>query len=227
MLAATTVQVTVNAMADKSALLEGETLVLDRRPHFLYFTSQILLLVPVLFVAWVAAATDGWLSTGARWVFGASAFVLSGWTAVRTLQWATTVFRVTNRRVIWRSGIISRTGVEIPLLRINNVNFHQTIIERIVGAGDLIIESAGRDGQSRFSDIRHPDGVQLLLHQQIDALSFSGADQANPDTPGRAGVTDAHISDELRRLADLHQAGVLDDEEFRQAKANLLRASGN
>ena len=58
-----------------------------------------------------------------------------------------TYFVVTSRRVIYRSGVVSKRGVEIPLERINNINFHQRLIDRIIGAGDLDIESAGKDGQ--------------------------------------------------------------------------------
>ena len=65
--------------------------------------------------------------------------------------------------------MISKRGVEIPLERINNINFHQRMIDRIIGAGDLDIESAGKDGQSHFDFIRHPDGVQQEIYRQMEA----------------------------------------------------------
>ena len=67
---------------------------------------------------------------------------------------------LTDRRVISRSGIVSKRGTEIPLERINNIDFHQNIFLRLIGAGDLDIESAGKDGQSHFDNVRHPDMVQ-------------------------------------------------------------------
>ena len=79
-----------------------------------------------------------------------------------------TYFVVTSRRVIYRTGVLSKRGVEIPLERINNINFHQRIIDRIIGAGDLDIESAGKDGQSHFDFIRHPDGVQHEIYRQME-----------------------------------------------------------
>ena len=83
-----------------------------------------------------------------------------------------TYFVVTSRRVIYRSGVISKRGVEIPLERINNINFHQRLIDRIIGAGDLDIESAGKDGQSHFDFIRHPDGVQHEIYRQMEARNM-------------------------------------------------------
>ena len=65
--------------------------------------------------------------------------------------------------------MLSKHGVEIPLERINNINFDQRIFERMIGAGDLDIESAGREGQSHFEDVRHPDGVQQEIYRQMES----------------------------------------------------------
>ena len=67
------------------------------------------------------------------------------------LEWTCTYFVVTDQRVIYRTGVISRHGVEIPLERINNINFRQGIWERIIGAGDLEIQSAGERGHDACS----------------------------------------------------------------------------
>ena len=87
---------------------------------------------------------------------------------LKYFQWTMTYFVVTDRRVIYRTGVLSKKGVEIPLERINNINFHQRVIDRIIGAGDLDIESAGRDGQSHFDFVRHPDGVQHEVYRQME-----------------------------------------------------------
>ena len=71
--------------------------------------------------------------------------------------------------MIFRTGVLAKHGVEIPMDRINNINFHQSIWERVIGAGDLEIESAGRDGQSKFDDVWHPDAVQQELYRQMEA----------------------------------------------------------
>jgi uncharacterized membrane protein YdbT with pleckstrin-like domain len=76
-------------------------------------------------------------------------------------------FVVTNQRVIYRSGVIARNGIEIPVRKVNNVSFNQSFIERIVGAGDLLIESGGEDGQSLFSDIRDPEQVQNIIQRTL------------------------------------------------------------
>ena len=89
--------------------------------------------------------------------------------ALKYLEWNFTHFVVTDDRVIFRTGVLAKHGVEIPMERINNINFHQGIWERVIGAGDLDIESAGKDGQSHFDDVWHPDGVQQELYRQMEA----------------------------------------------------------
>ena len=79
-----------------------------------------------------------------------------------------TYFVVTTDRVIFRTGVISRRGIEIPLGRVNNVLFNQSLLERLIGAGDLLIESGGESGQQIFTDVRNPDRVQNSIHAAID-----------------------------------------------------------
>jgi hypothetical protein len=89
----------------------------------------------------------------------------------RALKWRRTHFVLTSQRVIFRSGVIARTGVEIPLYRVNNINFHQSIFERMIGAGDLLIESGGEDGLSVFDNIRDPEQVQSFIQRAVHNAS--------------------------------------------------------
>lgn len=68
-------------------------------------------------------------------------------------SWLTTHFVVTNRRVMFRHGVLTRTGIDIPLARINSVEFRDRITERMFRTGTLIIESASQD-PLEFYDIR-------------------------------------------------------------------------
>jgi len=91
------------------------------------------------------------------------------------------------------------------------------VFERLIGIGDLVIESAGEHGQSTFSDIRDPEAVQLQIYRQMDANGRrrSGYGPVAPERP--PGV----LSD-LERLADLRDRGALTEEEFQAKKRQLL-----
>src|SRR6266498_4350739 len=120
---------------------EGETLVLDLRPHWWYFSRNILTGIP-LFILLILAfqLDDGTFKDVSNWAVGLVLIAWAVWLGLKYLQWRMTYFVVTSRRVIYRSGVIAKRGVEIPLERINNINFHQRLIDRIIGAGDLDIE---------------------------------------------------------------------------------------
>src|SRR5262245_46014352 len=117
--------------------------------------------------------------------------------------------------------------------RISNINFHQGMWERIIGAGDLEIESAGKDGQSHFEDIWHPDGVQQEIYRQMEVSArkragwsnpamTQSAPQAAPAAPPAPPQPQAAIPEQIERLADLRDKGVISAEEFEQKKAQLL-----
>jgi uncharacterized membrane protein YdbT with pleckstrin-like domain len=143
----------------------------------------------------------------------------AAWLIVRYFKWATTNFVVTSHRVIFRNGVISKSGIEIPLDRVNNVNFSQGIIERIIGAGDLLIESGGEDGQQRFTDVRHPERVQQVIHAEVHNLSTrrNAGVGASPLPPPHVDV-----AEQLERLEGLRDRGSITPEEFENQKRRLL-----
>ena len=126
------------------------------------------------------------------------------------LKWYFTFFVVTSRRVIYREGVLARRGVEIPLERVNNVNFAQSIFERMLGGGDLLIESASEDGQQLFSDIRKPEQVQNIIQEAIHA---SGSDSFVEDS----------VVEQLERLEALLNRGSITQAEFEDQKRRLLQ----
>jgi uncharacterized membrane protein YdbT with pleckstrin-like domain len=83
------------------------------------------------------------------------------------LRWRCTHFVVTDRRLLVREGVLTRTGFEIPMNRITSVHFRQTVFERMLGCGTLSVESAS-DEPLDFDDIPHVHRVYGLLYQAAD-----------------------------------------------------------
>ena len=87
------------------------------------------------------------------------------------VRWGTTIFAVTNRRVMYRTGVFNKSGIDIPIARINSVQFRHDFIDRMFKAGTLIIESAS-DEPLEFNDIPRVEEVHALLYDELnDALS--------------------------------------------------------
>jgi uncharacterized membrane protein YdbT with pleckstrin-like domain len=198
---------------------EGETVALDLHPHWWYFSKHILTGIP-LFLALIGVFTlSGSVQTVAGWAWAILAVIWAVWLAIKYVQWQYTHFVVTDDRVIFRTGMLSKHGVEIPLERINNINFDQRIFERLIGAGDLDIESAGREGQSHFEDVRHPDGVQQEIYRQMEVNAKETASWSAPHSSPGGG---ANIPEQIEQLAALRDKGHITAEEFETKKAALL-----
>jgi uncharacterized membrane protein YdbT with pleckstrin-like domain len=200
---------------------EGETVALDLHPHWWYFSKHILTGIPLLLaligVISLQGSDSDLLKDVVGWGWGILAVIWAVWLLFKYLEWRYTYFVVTDDRVIFRTGVLAKRGVEIPLERINNINFHQGIWERIIGAGDLDIQSAGQEGESHFEDVRHPDGVQQEIYRQMEANAKQQASWSAPQV-GR----EASIPEQIEQLAALRDKGHISAQEFESKKAALL-----
>ncbi|NQV96592.1 MAG: PH domain-containing protein [Acidimicrobiaceae bacterium] len=194
----------------RKLLNRGEHVNLDLHPHWVVFVKPGVISVLLLVLVTTAQRLDdGWFKTGVTRVLLIGLLVSVGAVVVVALKWSRTFFVVTSQRVIFRQGVLSRRGVEIPLDRVNNVNFAQSFLERMLGAGDLLIESASEDGQQLFSDIRNPEQVQNLIHDAIQSRT------------GREASADPPIS-QLERLEAMLHRGSITQSEFDEQKRRLL-----
>jgi len=203
----------------KRLLNDGEEVALDLRPHWWYFSRHILTGIPLI-VLLVLVAKVG--NSILWYLWAALALVWAGWLALQYMNWTFTHFVVTSSRVIFRTGVLAKHGVEIPMDRIANINFNQSMWERVIGAGDLEIESAGRDGQSTFNDVWHPDAVQQELYRQMESHAQTRAGYAAAAAPAAAPTTAATVPEQIQQLADLRDRGVITAAEFEAKKAQLL-----
>lgn len=211
-------------------LNDDEQLVVDLHPHWIFLAPSVGVLIVAVAVALLVifGLDDGTFKTIAGPVMGVIVLVALVWFAVRYAKWLTTEFAVSNHRVMSRWGILSKHGRQIPLERINTVEFSQSLFERMLGAGDLGIESASDGGREEFSDIRHPDEVQREIYIQIRANvdrvpGWAAAGAAAPGAQAAAAPTTS-LADQLTQLDELRRNGVLSEAEFQAQKARLLQA---
>jgi uncharacterized membrane protein YdbT with pleckstrin-like domain len=200
-------------------LIEGEQLVLELRPHWIALLGPVVLAVVVV-IGWILAIAWGPnTGTGHTVVFWGATVValllLLAYAVPRIVAWWTSIFVVTTDRIIHRKGLVAKSSMEIPLEAINDVRFEQSVFERMIGAGSLVIESAGERGRQVFGDIRHPEDVQREIYAQGE-VNKQRMYQGGPPrgAPSAAG--------ELERLADLRDRGVLTQDEFEAQKRRIL-----
>ncbi|NBR99024.1 MAG: PH domain-containing protein [Actinobacteria bacterium] len=195
----------------RKLLNPDEQVHLDLHPHWVVFAKPTVLVI-LLAIADIRAQeiANASLKIGVDRVLLVALAAALGSLCFVGLKWYFTFFVVTSQRVIYREGVLARRGVEIPLDRVNNVNFAQSIIERMLGAGDLLIESASEDGQQLFSDIRKPEQVQNIIQE---AIHVSGGSSSGYDS----------VVEQLERLEALLNRGSITIAEFEVQKQRLLQ----
>ncbi len=157
----------------ENILAEGEHVVLHRHPHW----KALLVRQPG---SWssppsqasrrASRARHSWPRRRGRvlWIVIAAVWaVVVIWFFLRPLvSWKTTHFVLTDRRVTFRNGILTRSGIDIPLQRINSVEFRHGLVDRMLRTGTLIIESASDDPLA-FHDIPQVEKVHALLYHEV------------------------------------------------------------
>ena len=159
-------------MRKEDLLSEGERRVLLLHPHWKTVLGPILGIILVLVaVGWVyygGRHLTHIVSLPAFFVAVAVAVIVLMLPLTRILRWQTTTYELTTRRLRLRRGILSRTGRDFPLIRISDVSFTHGLIDRLLGCGQLIVESAGEHGQLVLSEIPHVEMVQATLFQLVE-----------------------------------------------------------
>jgi membrane protein YdbS with pleckstrin-like domain len=190
-------------------LTSDEEILRQFRPHWK-------VLLPALVWAMLAAGLIG-LATAALdrptrdMAVGVAVVLFLLLSTRRIVGWLFTNYVLTSERLVVRSGMVARTGTEIPLEQVTNVLFSQSVLERLLRYGDVTIEAAGSQGRTEFHDVPDPEGFQHEVYVAREML----------DARRRGGGTLDPVA-ALERLADLRERGHLTDEEFQRSKQRLL-----
>ncbi|MDX1511376.1 MAG: PH domain-containing protein [Nitriliruptorales bacterium] len=121
------------------------------------------------------------------------------------------VYALTTERIIVRTGIISKSSIEIPLESIHDVRFEQNVVERLLRYGDVLLESAGEKGQSLLTDVPDPEGFQSMVYKAREERVLQLEGGGPRDTAAQ-----------LKDLAALRDGGDLTQEQFEEQKRRLL-----
>ncbi|GAB3777627.1 PH domain-containing protein [Nocardioides ungokensis] len=156
-------------------LNDGESVVISTRTHPKALLLPVLALVVLLALGVaVQVLVDQPVVTLVAWVLVALGVV--SYVVRPVLVWATASYTFTNRRLITRTGVLTRRGHDIPLTRISDVASELGIVDRMLGCGTLIISDASTHGSVRLPDIPHVEDTQRRLNQLLNELDHSGHD---------------------------------------------------
>jgi uncharacterized membrane protein YdbT with pleckstrin-like domain len=176
-------------MGHDRSLAVGEESVAILHPHWKTLVRPIALtfvVVAVLLAGEVLIPGGKW-AAALRLALAAVAIVLlMWWLMYPVLVWRTTVYELTSRRMRLRDGILTRNGRDIPLSRVTDVSFRKGVLDRVLGCGTLVVESAGEHGELALTAIPHVEQVSATLFQLVENERGYG-DRPRPDPDGDWG----------------------------------------
>lgn len=154
-------------------LAPDETVQFETRPHWRGLFVPIVVLLATIFgmvflYFWI---DQNWFGgTAMRWiVLGGGIAILVLWAVVPFLRWLTTEYTFTDRRIIVRSGIITRNGNDMPLAKVNNVTFFVPMMGRLLNYGELVIQSAGENEGLTIQDVPDVEEIQRHIYELIES----------------------------------------------------------
>ena len=148
-------------------LADDETIQYELKPHWRALVVPVIVLLVTLGLGiWLIAKFD---NSGLRWTVLIIMLLILVVAVVRPfLYWMTTQYVITDHRIIVRTGLISRSGRDMPLSRVNDVSFKKSAIERFLNCGTLMIESAGTQGQLIISSVPDVEDIQREIYRLHD-----------------------------------------------------------
>jgi membrane protein YdbS with pleckstrin-like domain len=208
----------------RTPLQKGEKILLVTRTAALTLIVPAIIALAGLVAAWFIPVAWGKLAAALLGIF---IFLY------KYFRWKVDIWVVTNYRVIDEAGLLSHFAKESPLEKINNVSYDQSLWGRLFNYGHVEIQTAAQVGATDYYNVFHPKRLKdTITLAQSDYKSQQFASQALqmaaalPKSAFRQGEGQAAIShsmaDELQKLHDLRQKGIISEEEYARAKSKLL-----
>ncbi len=121
-------------------------------------------------IAAIAGAIAKLLGASSATVFGIVLVILALTVLAGFIKRVTTTYTITNRRLNIKRGMISREIQETRLERVQNVNYNQSLYQRIMQIGDVDFDTAGSsDYDFIFAGVADPGVVVQSVDQATGA----------------------------------------------------------
>jgi len=178
----------MSGMGDDRSLAVGEQAVKVLHPHWKTLVAPVaaaFVIVAALLVGEVLIPAGRGAAIERLAAAVVAVVLLMWWLTYPLLKWRTTRYELTTRRMRLRTGVVARNGSDIPLSRITDVSFRKSPLDRLLGCGTLVVESAGEHAEIVLPQVPHVERVSATLFQLVEderlRATTSGRDDGRPD----------------------------------------------
>jgi uncharacterized membrane protein YdbT with pleckstrin-like domain len=204
----------------RTELKKDEKIVFVTRPHWLT------LILPTSYT--IAGLVIGVFLSVYFWFFLFIVFIPGIYLAYKVIDRKNNLWAVTNLRVVDEKGIFSLSAKESPLDKINNVSYTQSFWGRIIGYGDVEIQTAAEAGETDTFTVQKPRQLKDSITQmQEEYKKTQTKRQAEEFADAIADEQQEHrvdVAAEIEKLHELKQKGIVTEEEFNKRKEKLLNS---
>ncbi len=171
-----------------------------------------------LLALFLAAAAFAWF--GLQSAPGAITALVAAVPVAVVLGWKLLVLRaneyvLTNHRVLRNTGILNRQSMDSRLDKINNIEHRQTLWGRLLGFGDVEIDTASEHGMALYRNISRPLDFKRAIAGAAEQYRAGMAGMAAPAT-GPSGA------ERMRQLKALLDDGFISRDEYEEKRKRLL-----
>jgi hypothetical protein len=191
-------------------LTEDEEVVVEIRPHWAFLGRPLVVAVGVVILSIVVMVVFSTAPPAVLYMLLILVACSALWLVARLVRWFATSLVVTTTRIVQRSGVFGRTGLELRLERVNQLSYHQSISDRLLRTGELHVEMGGETGVVVFDRVPRPAAVQSIITEQIDALRHRSLAPVSAG-PGSSGPVGSWHEDGAARRPSRNGAAMTDE----------------
>lgn len=160
---------------------QGEQTLMTMKPtryialHYYLLAIVFLILAPLVYVRpWffdaIPRASVG--PTDTSLILLALFLILALYCLLRAeLRRATTLYLITDNKIVRRDGILNKNTQMIPYTQLNRIDLNQTLGQRMLHIGTVVVDTG--DDTLKIDHIAHPERVQQLLSERLGRKSYS------------------------------------------------------
>ena len=164
-------------------LLPGENLIMKVHQHWIFVAES--LVVPAALLVLVAISDFTFLRTSGHHIRTIVSLAAIGiallWLIVIWIRWQSTVYTLTDQRIMIESGVFSRSEKIIPIDRVQACSTKVSLIGRMLGYGHVLIDSAGEiQGAEVLEHLPDPGRFRDQVFMQTERRRGAPASQPAP-----------------------------------------------
>lgn len=159
---------------------EDEEVLVDMRLHWVFLLGPLVATAAAVAVAVFLVVRFPSAPVAVAWVLAVMVAVPAAWAVGRIVRWLGISLVVTTARIVYRRGILGRQMTQLRLQRVTEIHSSQTVLDRIIGCGQIEIEIAGEEPMT-IDDVRRPGALQRVINRQLDGIgATNAAESARP-----------------------------------------------